>query len=70
MNDINNIKIAIVSFNSNDLLRVLLDGDESFDKKIGLQDTNCNYQIYKSTQRFEKSLLIYTNYPLIITIDK
>ena len=33
MNDLNNINNAISSFDSNDLLRVILDGDKSFHKK-------------------------------------
>ena len=36
MNDLNNINTAIVHLNSNDLLRVILYGDEKFNK-----ETNC-----------------------------
>ena len=50
MNDLNNINTAIASLNSNDLLRVILYGDESFNK-----ETNCKI-LTASTKRFEKSL--------------
>ena len=56
INDLNNIITAIVSLNSNDLLSVILYGDESF------KDTNCIYQIYKRYKAFYKiSLLVYAN---------
>ena len=50
LNDLNNINTAIASLNSNDLLRVILYGDESFNK-----ETNCKI-LTASTKRFEKSL--------------
>ena len=55
MNDLNNINTAIAFLNSNDLLRVILYGDESFNK-----ETNCKIQTasikLQDTKPFEKSL--------------
>ena len=55
--------MIIASLNSNDFLRVILYEDKSFNK-----ETNCKILtasiifIIKDTQRFEKSLLMYTNH--------
>ena len=50
MNDLNNINTAIAFLNLNDLLRVIIYGDESFNKET--EDTNCIYQIYKRYKAF------------------
>ena len=53
MNDINT---AISSFNSNDLLRVILYGDESFNKETNCKILTACMKFIKDTKRFEKSL--------------
>ena len=59
MNDLNDINTAIASLNVNDLRRVIIYGDESFNKET--KDTKCIYQIYKRYKAFWKiSLLMYT----------
>ena len=56
MNDLNNIKTTIASLNSNDLLRVILYGDESFNKETNCQILTASITFIKDTKRFEKSL--------------
>ena len=56
MNDLNNINTAIVSSNSNDLLRVILYGDESFNKETNCKILTASIKFMKDTKRFEKSL--------------
>ena len=53
MNDINT---TISSFNSNDLLRVILYGDESFNKETNCKILAASIKFIKDTKRFEKSL--------------
>ena len=50
MNDVNNIITEIASLNPKHLIRVILYGDESFNKE--LQDTDCIYQIHKRYKVF------------------
>ena len=56
MNDLNNINTAIASLNTNDLLRVILYGDESFNKETNCKILTTSIKFIKETQRFEKSL--------------
>ena len=56
MNDLNNINTAIASLNSNDLLRVILYGDESFNKETNCKILAASIKFIKDTKRFEKSL--------------
>ena len=56
MNDLNNINTAIVSLNPNDLLRVILYGDESFNKETNCKILTACLKFIKDTKRFEKSL--------------
>ena len=56
MNDLNNINTAIASLNSNDLLRVILFGDESFNKETNRKILTASIKFMKDTKRFEKSL--------------
>ena len=56
MNDLNNIITAIASLNSNDLLRVILYGDESFNKETNCKILTASIKFIKDTKRFEKSL--------------
>ena len=56
MNDLNNINTAIASLNSNDLLRVILYGDESFNKETNCKILTASIKFIKDTKRFEKSL--------------
>ena len=55
MNDLNNINTAIVSLNPNDLLRVILYGDESFNKETNCKILTTYIKFIKDIQRFEKS---------------
>ena len=56
MNDLNNINTAIASLNSNDLLRVILYGDESFNKETNCKILTASIKFIKDTKLFEKSL--------------
>ena len=56
MNDLNNINTAIASLNPNDLLRVILYGDKSFNKETSYKILTASIKFIKDTQRFEKSL--------------
>ena len=56
MNDLNNINTTIASLNSNDLLRVILYGDESFNKETNCQILTASITFIKDRKRFEKSL--------------
>ena len=56
MNDLNNINTAVASLNSNDLLRVILYGDESFNKETNCKILTASIKFIKDTKRFEKSL--------------
>ena len=56
MNDLNNINTAIASLNTNDLLRVILYGDESFNKETNCKILTASIKFIKDTQCFEKSL--------------
>ena len=58
MNDLNNINSAIVSLHPNDLLRVILYGDKSFNKETNCKILTASIKFMKDTQPFEKSLLI------------
>ena len=62
MNDLNNINTAIAPLNSNDLLRVILYGDESFNKETNCKILTAFIKFIKDTKRFEKSLLVYTKH--------
>ena len=55
-NDLNNINTAIASLNSNDLLRVILYGDKSFNKEANCKMLTASIKFIKDTKRFEKSL--------------
>ena len=56
MNDLNNINTAISSLNPNDLLRVILYEDESFNKETNCKILTAAVKFIKDTQRFEKAL--------------
>ena len=56
MNDLNNTNTAIASLNSNDLLRIIFYGDESFNKESNCKILTPSIKFVKDTQRFEKSL--------------
>ena len=56
MNDLNKINTAIASLDSNDLLRVILYGDESFNKATNYKILTASIKFIKDTKRFEKSL--------------
>ena len=56
MNDLNNINTAITSLNSNDPLRLILYGDESFNKETNSKILPASIKFIKDTKRFEKSL--------------
>ena len=56
MNDLNNINTAIASLNSNDLHRVILYGDESFNKETICKILTASTKFIKDTNCFEKSL--------------
>ena len=56
MNDLNNINTAIASLNSNDLLRVILYGDQRFNKETNCKILTASIKFIKDTKRFEKSL--------------
>ena len=56
MNDLNNINISIVSLNSNDLPRVILYRNESFNKETNYKILTAFIKFIKDTKRFEKSL--------------
>ena len=58
MNDLNNINSVIVSLHPNDLLRVILYGDKSFNKETNCKILTASIKFMKDTQPFEKSLLI------------
>ena len=47
---------AIASLNSNDVLRVILSGDESFNKETHCKMLTASIKFIKVTQPFEKSL--------------
>ena len=55
-NDLNNINTAIASLNSNDLRRVILYGDESFNKETNCRILTASIKFIKDTKRFEKFL--------------
>ena len=56
MDDLNNINTAIASLNSNDFLRVILYGDNSFNKETNCKILTASIKFLKDTQRIEKSL--------------
>ena len=56
MNDLNNINTAIASLNPNHLLRVILYGDESFNKETNCKILTASIKFIKDTKCFEKSL--------------
>ena len=56
MNDLNNVDTTIASFNSNDLLRVVLYGDESFNKETNCKILTASIKFITHTKRFQKSL--------------
>ena len=56
MNDLNNINTAVASLNSNDLLRVILYGDESFNKETNCKILAASIKFIKDTKRFGKFL--------------
>ena len=56
MNDLNNINTGIASLNSNDLLRVIIYGDENFSKETNCKILTSSIKLIKDTKRFEKSL--------------
>ena len=56
MNDLNNINPAIASLNSNDLHRVILYGDESFNKEANCKIRTESIKFLKDAMLFEKSL--------------
>ena len=56
MNDLNDINTVIASLNSNDLLRVTIQGDESFNKETNCKILTVPVKFIKDTKRFEKSL--------------
>ena len=56
MNDLKNTNTAIASLNSNDLLRIIFYGDESFNKESNCKILTPSIKFVKDTQRFEKSL--------------
>ena len=58
MNDLNNINTAIASLNSYDLLRVILYGDEIFNKKSNCKILTASIKFYKAFWKI--SLLVYT----------
>ena len=55
MNDLNNVSTAIASLNSYGLLRVILYGDESFNKETNCKILTASIKLIKDTKRFEKS---------------
>ena len=56
MNDLNIINnTAIVSLNSNDLLKVILYGDESFNDETNCKMLTPSTKFIKDTKRFAKS---------------
>ena len=55
MNDLNNTNTAIDYLNSNDLLRVFLYGDESFNKETTCKILTASIKLMKDTKRFKKS---------------
>ena len=56
MNDLNNINTVIASLNPNDLLRVILYGDESFNKETNSKTLTASIKFIKDIKCFEKSL--------------
>ena len=56
MNNLNDINTAIASLNSNDLRRVILYSDESFNKETNCKILTASIKFIKDTKRFEKSL--------------
>ena len=54
MNDLNNINTAIALLN--DLLKLILYGNKSFNKEANLKILIASNKFKKDTQRFEKSL--------------
>ena len=56
MNDLNNSNTAIASLDSNDLLKVILYGNESFNKETSCKKLTASIKFIKETQCFEKSL--------------
>ena len=56
INDLNNIDTAIVSLNSNDILRVIPYGDESINKETDCKILTASIKFIKNTKGFEKSL--------------
>ena len=55
MNDLNNINTAIASLNSSDLLRVILYGDERFNRETNCKILTAYIKFIKDKKRFEKS---------------
>ena len=53
MNDLNNINTEIASLNPNDLLRVILYGDESFNKEANCKILTASLKFIKDIKRFE-----------------
>ena len=56
MNDLNNINTVIASLNSNGLLKVILYGDESFNKETNCKILAASIKFIKDSKRCEKSL--------------
>ena len=56
INDLNNINTATASLSSNYLLRVILYGDENFNKEANCKILTASIKFIKDTKRFEKSL--------------
>ena len=69
MNDLNNINTAIASLNSNDLLRVILYGDESFNKETNCKILTASIKFIKDTKHFKsghwekKSFKYFEHFP-------
>ena len=55
LNDLNNVNTAIAPSNPDDLLRVILYGDKSFDKETNCKILTATIKFIKDTQPFEKS---------------
>ena len=57
MNNLNNINTAIAAVNSNDLLRVILCGDGSFNKESNCKILTASIKLIKDAMHFDKSLI-------------
>ena len=56
MDDLDKINTVTVSFNPNDLLRVILYRDKNFNKKNNCKTLAATIRFIKDTQCFKKSL--------------